>query len=317
MTGKPTYEELEQRVRELEILESERKQKEESLRSLNEHVSFYRNAVGSMEDYKIAVVGPDYRYRIVSPQYLKIYNLTGAEIVGRTVAEIMGDDVFEHAIKPHLDRTMKGRAVHYSDWFELSDKGKRYLDVSYYPVVDENQEVVSVIALSHDITEKRRVDEALRESEAKYRNLFENANEAIFVAQDQKLVFSNPKTMALTGYSDEELRSRPFIEFIHPDDREMVLDRHVRRLKGEKLPHLYSFRILHKDGSIRWGELSAVLINWNGKNGTLNFLSDITERKQAEEALEKERAQLRSLFEYSGEAILLLDLENHHGIKGT
>ncbi len=71
MAGKPTYEELEQRVRELEILESERKQMEESLRSFNAHVSFYHNAVGSMEDYKIAVVGPGYRYRIVSSQYLQ------------------------------------------------------------------------------------------------------------------------------------------------------------------------------------------------------------------------------------------------------
>jgi len=182
MSKKPTYEELEQRVRELESLESERNQIAESIRSLNEHLSFYRNAVGSMEDYKIAVVGPDYRYRIVSPQYLKIYNLTGAEIVGRTVAEIMGDDVFEHAIKPNLDLAMKGRAVHYSDWIELSDKGKRYLEVSYYPVVDEDQKVVSVIAMSHDITEKRRADEALRESEAKYRSLTENLNDILWTA---------------------------------------------------------------------------------------------------------------------------------------
>jgi PAS domain S-box-containing protein len=91
----------------------------------------------------------------------------------------------------------------------------------------------------------------------------------------------------MIGYSDEELRSRPFIEFIHPDDREIVLDRHVRRLKGEKLHYLYSFRIVHRNGSIRWGELNAVLINWNGKSATLNFLSEITERKQAEEALRK------------------------------
>ncbi len=63
----------------------------------------------------------------------------------------------------------------------------------------------------------------------------------------------------MIGYSGEELMSRPFIEFIHPDDRDMVLDRHVRRVKGEELPHIYSFRIIRRDGSIRWVELNTVL----------------------------------------------------------
>jgi len=111
----------------------------------------------------------------------------------------------------------------------------------------------------------------------------------------------------MIGYSDEELRSRPFIEFIHPDDREIVLDRHVRRLKGEKLHYLYSFRIVHRNGSIRWGELNAVLINWNGKSATLNFLSEITERKQAEEALRKSEKRYHSLFESIRDAILVTD----------
>jgi PAS domain S-box-containing protein len=141
--------------------------------------------------------------------------------------------------------------------------------------------------LEQDINERKRVEEALRESEESYRNLFENANEAIFVVQDGKLVFLNPMTIMITGYSGEELMARPFPEFIHPDDRDMVFDRHVRRMKGEELPHIYSFRIIHKESNVIWGELNAVLINWKGREATLNFLTDITGRKRMEEELVK------------------------------
>ncbi|MDP2862804.1 MAG: PAS domain S-box protein, partial [Desulfobacterales bacterium] len=136
-----------------------------------------------------------------------------------------------------------------------------------------------------DLESRIRAEDDLRESEEKYRNLFENAAEAIFVVQDGKLVFLNPMAAIMTGYSGEELMARQFAEFIHTDDRDMVIDRHVRRMKGEEFPHIYSFRIIHKDGNIRWVELNAVLINWKGKASTLNFLSNITERKRAEDAL--------------------------------
>ena len=143
--------------------------------------------------------------------------------------------------------------------------------------------------------DRKQVEEALRVSEENYRNLFENANEAIFIAENGKMVFLNPITAIMCGYSAEELTGKPFIEFIHPDDRDMVIDRHVRRMKGEELPHIYHFRIIHRDGNVRWVELNAVLINWKGKTATLNFLSDITERKRDEAALRESENIYREL----------------------
>jgi len=137
--------------------------------------------------------------------------------------------------------------------------------------------------VSIDITERKRAMEALQESEEKYKNLIENAAEAIFVAQDGKLVFINPMTTMMIGFSSEGLMSRSFVEFIHPDDRDMVIDRHHRRVKGEELPHIYSFRIIRGDGNVIWVELNTVVVNWKGKPATLNFLNDITERNRAEQ----------------------------------
>ncbi|MBU0545095.1 MAG: PAS domain S-box protein [Proteobacteria bacterium] len=169
--------------------------------------------------------------------------------------------------------------------------------VSCTPVFDQKGCVEKIIHIATDITKRKQAEEALQKSEEKYRNLFENANEAIFVVQDGKLVFLNPMTAEITGYSEEELMSRPFAEFIYQDDRDMVLGRHIKRMKGEELPHVYSFRIIHKEGNIIWGELNVVLINWKDKAATLNFLSDITERRQVEEQLQQTLESLRRSFD--------------------
>ena len=151
----------------------------------------------------------------------------------------------------------------------------------------------------HDLDgwETKQADATPQTSEAEYRLVVENANEAIMVAQDGRLRFVNPKTTEITGFSRKELTSRPFADFIHPDDREMVGERHLRRLRGEHLPGVYPFRLVHKDGSIKWLELNAVLISWGGRPATLNFVSDITEHKRAEEALRQSEGKYRILVE--------------------
>jgi len=184
----------------------------------------------------------------------------------------------------------------------------RWVDLRVIPILDKDGDVEMFMEWVRDITDHKKAMEALRESELKYRKLFENANEAIFVVQDAKLVFLNPKTTEFTGHTLEELTSRPFIEFIHPDDRHLVMSRHISRLKGETIPHIYSFRILNKDGSIRWCELNAVLITWNGETATLNFLNDITERKQGEKALEESEERYREILESIVEGYYEVDL---------
>jgi PAS domain S-box-containing protein len=169
---------------------------------------------------------------------------------------------------------------------------------------------VGIRGIAIDITERKQAEEALKTSEEKYRLLVENAGEAIFVAQDGMLKFANRNTTEMIGYSKEELTSKPFMEFIHPDDRGLVLDRHLKRLEGHGLPSVYPFRIVKKSGNVKWVELNAVLINWEGRPATLNFLSDITERKEAEEALQESEKKFRVLTETAASGIFI-----HQGDK--
>jgi PAS domain S-box-containing protein len=204
-----------------------------------------------------------------------------------------------------------------SPWLEYMPDGHVKLENVLFTPINIDDKTVGVIGIANKLGgfDKKDVETAkllgdlasvaliyaisqdsLRESEEKYRILFENTGEGLFVAQDDKIVFQNPRTFELTGYSAEEFQSKSFVDFIHEDDREMVMDRHIRRLRGEKLPEHYIFRIIHKNGSILWSELNAVLIQWNGKPATLNFMSDITERKQSEEELRESENQISSIF---------------------
>ncbi|GAI24944.1 unnamed protein product, partial [marine sediment metagenome] len=89
----------------------------------------------------------------------------------------------------------------------------------------------------------------------------------------------------MIGYSEKELLTRPFIEFIHPDHREWAMGIHIKRLKGEEVPLVYELKVVDKKGNTKWLENNGILIKWRNRPATLNFLRDITERKKAQEAL--------------------------------
>jgi PAS domain S-box-containing protein len=156
--------------------------------------------------------------------------------------------------------------------------------------------------------ERNRAQEALLESEKKYRTLINNANESIIVAQDGLLKFVNPMTLKLLeGYSEQELVDRSFTQFIHPDDRSMVVENYRRRIAKEAALPRYAFRVVTRTGIVKWVEIHADLIEWQGKPASLNFLTDITESKRAEEALAFTYIILRTQQELSIDGILVVD----------
>jgi len=149
--------------------------------------------------------------------------------------------------------------------------------------VSLEQLVQQVASLQNELETYRKAMELSQYDEFKYRSLVESANEAILVAQDGVIQYVNPKAEDLFGYSAPELVAKPLIHFIHPEDSQMVMERHARRVKGEKLPEVYPFKIVNKDGATIWVELKVKLFSWNNQPATLSFMTDITKRKQAEE----------------------------------
>jgi PAS domain S-box-containing protein len=122
----------------------------------------------------------------------------------------------------------------------------------------------------------------LRESEEKYRLLFENANDAIFLLQQGRIPFANPRTEEMTGRSAAFLSENSFVDVIHPEDREPFVERHRKLLDGEDVEPNYTFRILHTGGKTIWGFINTICIDWEGQPATLNFVRDISEQKSLE-----------------------------------
>jgi PAS domain S-box-containing protein len=139
---------------------------------------------------------------------------------------------------------------------------------------------------------QRQTQEELQVSEESYRVLVENAAEIIVVAQDGMLRFVNPQAEVVSGYSREELTTRPFAEFIYPEDLERSAINYQRLLKGEPIPENDEIRIVRKDGEIRWLYLKAQRISWNGSPAMLSFYTDVTKTRKTEEEKEKLQAQL-------------------------
>lgn len=99
----------------------------------------------------------------------------------------------------------------------------------------------------------------------------ENSNDAIFIVQEGHIKFSNQKAKQMGNDLGVALDRAPFAQYVHPDDHDMILDRHGRRIKGEKPPAAYAFRLVGHEDQELWIELNAVQINWRGKPATLNF----------------------------------------------
>lgn len=142
------------------------------------------------------------------------------------------------------------------------------------------------------------VEDLFKKSEENYRNIVENALNGIVIVQDGKIRYCNPALCEMTGYSMEELSSRSFDTFIQPDHRNLVMERHRKRLDGETVENEYSICVTTKGGDTISCDLKAALtIDWQGKPATLAFVKDVTAQKETESALRESEEQYRVFIE--------------------
>ncbi len=165
--------------------------------------------------------------------------------------------------------------------------------------------------MAKDITKQRRAEEALRESEAKFRALAESSSAAIFLIQGNKYLYINPAFTAMTGYATEDLVSMNFWDFISPDMRELVKARGIGRQRGEDLPPRYDLKFMTKSGDERFGDFGATLIEFQGKPTIFGSVIDITGRKRMEEALRESEEKFRLSFENANTGMCLVDMSGN------
>lgn len=213
----------------------------------------------------------------------EITGYSGEELIGMSVWKLIHPDYRELAKKMLEKRLGRERPV-YQLKILRKDGKERWVLVSGSTMLWKGKK--SVIAAALDITDKKILEDRLRESEELFRNIFFSSPVGQYILVNRKFELVNPAFENLTGYKSEELLGRESLEIVHPDDRSRIRDNAVKMLKSERIqPYLY--RIVRKDGEIRWVYENVISVVYRGKRAVLGNVVDITDleikRKKLEE----------------------------------
>ena len=187
---------------------------------------------------------------------------------------------------------------------ECFDGSRKIIHNSAVPIINSQNEVVAAVVVNEEITQRKKSELALKESEAKFRVLTETTSSAIFMFSNEKMIYANPACENLSGYNYNEIMTMKFWDIIHPDYKDKVKEIGFARQRGESVPARYEIIIIQKNGSERWVDFSAGLISYEGKPTVLGTAFDITDRKLAEDEIKL----LSRVVEESPVAIVVTNL---------
>ncbi|HSD94582.1 MAG TPA: PAS domain S-box protein, partial [Syntrophales bacterium] len=206
---------------------------------------------------------------------------------------------------PQSGQVVKGAEVSYQN-----PDGKIYsLILNAGPLYGDDHRILGSLVSLTDISDLNHAQEALRESEDRYRSLVDTAPDAIIVHRDGWFLFANEAALRLYGADDfEQLRSRNIVELLHSDDREIALKRIEEVQAGGRTP-LRESRLLKLNGQEVMIEATAAPINYGGQRAVQVIIRDITLRRQAEEALRESEERYRGVVQNTTAVILRLDLQ--------
>ena len=287
---------------------TERKQAEEKL--------IFLSSITEQVTDSIIVTDLNYRITYINQATEKLYGYSQKELIGKT-PEILNAEPKAKKIQENIYNTVSSNKVWQSEHLNRRKDGSTFIcEFKISPFKDEQGKISSYMAIQKDITERKLIEEELRESEERSRAVVEHSHDGILiVGNDYKFIYVNDRLCEILGYNLEEIIGHDFREFLDEESRELVADRYIRRQRGEIVPNRYEFNIVRKNGKKRHVEISSTVVkDSKGKIKTIAQILDITERKQAEEDLKNNEQFLNSILEsvQDGVSILNPDLTVRH-----
>ena len=286
---------------------TERKRAEDALREREQRLSSIYGTVGDCIFHIAVEPGGEYRFASINRAFSEVTGLEPEQVVGRTVSEIIPEPSRTFVLENYR-RAIEGNTV--IRWEETSDypTGRLTGEVSVAPVFDDQGRCTYLVGSVHDVTERKRAEEALKASEERFRMITEQTSDLIALTDAAGVVtYVSPASRALFLCEPDEMRGRHFMEFLDPaaiPKAGAVFQDVLAR--GEKARDL-ELAMRRKDGSIFVGELSGTKFCYGVQNGTLVVIRDITERKRAVEEIRK----LSSAVKQSTEGIAICDLKGN------
>jgi PAS domain S-box-containing protein len=233
-------------------------------------------------------------------------NQTEMGMLGYTTDEMVGKPIFEFILpeqrkdaEARFRLKLAGRHVpKQDDRIYLRKDGSRiWVSIDDKLEHDTDGEVLGIRTIMVDVSEQKKAEEAVRESEKKYSTLVENSLTGIYMEQDKKIVFANRRFAKIFRYRKNELLGIQTWRLIHPKDRTLTNMIRDRRLKGQSAPEEYEARGLTKDGETIWINRRNTCIEYEGKPAILGNIVDITEQKRAQQELQKINEELKNFVD--------------------
>ena len=278
---------------------TERKRAEDALRESDQ----FNREIFSNAKEGIIVYDRTFRYKVWNRCMEDLTGISATQAIGRTAFEL-----FPHLVDSGIDRllgrALVGEIVTSADTpYHVPNSGKSgWVVGTYGPNRDANGFIIGVIGIIHDITERKRANDALRESEEKYRQLAENVTDVIWtIGMDLKFTYISPSNERITGFTGEEAMALTLEKILTPSSLEMAMQVLAEELEKEKMPQrdvsrsrTFEAEEICKDGHTIWVEIkTAFLRNQEGEPiGIQGISRDISERKRMEEELLRSHCEL-------------------------
>lgn len=285
--GKTIYDESGQPVRSLGVMLdiSDRKRAEEALRK-------YERIVSNTKD-GIALINRNYIYQIANQAYLSWCNKSASEVVGNSVRNILGEELFDNFIKARLDLCLTGETIQYEKWFDYPNLVLQFLSVTYTPFRDADDNILGVIVSLRDLTQLKQAEQMLELQAVITRNMAEGV--CLVRADNAVIVYTNPKFEQMFGYDLDELNGKDISilnyarESLNPEDVYQAIRSAV--LQGGEFS--YEIHNVKKDGTPFWCSATCSVFQHPEYGDVLVAVQqDITESKQAQaELLQKSRQE--------------------------
>jgi two-component system sporulation sensor kinase A len=268
----------------------------------------------------IVVVDPIGRFLEVNRKYEELHGWKREELIGQVLPMI--PEEFKADTHQIYKRIAEGEQLTNFELIKLRKDGSTfYADVSTSPMRDENGNIVGFVVIERDITERKKTEEALRESEERYRVLVEQSPEAIVVYQDLKIVFANPAAAKLVGVHDPHVLIGQFVfNYIHPEHHQALINLDKALLEKDEPTEALEKKLVGINGQVIDVVVKAVPIKFQNQMSVQLLFRDITEQKKVEVQLEERELQYRRLLKLSPVPIILhrkdiIQFVNDIGIK--
>ena len=196
-----------------------------------------------------------------------------------------------------------------NEYTAIKDDGSTFPVIIYVLSVLKNGKPIGTRGIIVDISERKAMENALRESEEKYKTLIENSQDGIFAIVEDKILFANTTFCKMVGYTPDELYNKSAVSLVNPEDRERGLAISERRKKGDFSTINDIFRFVAKDGSLKDGDVFSSVMELNGQRVSYITVHDLTETRKIQEELTKSEQKYRELSEMLPQTVYELDLE--------